>query len=651
MGQSIRTSDKSWNSSVRYLPWLPIPIFLVTIIILAIYRSEIIWNPLLLFAALNIIFLSIIMFFVSILALRSYQAKNSIVILLLGSGTLALGLGALLAGLSILGNNVNSTVTIYNTSACISAVLILTSAVLSIKMSLKTLQSKWLIIISYLGIIALITLVALLVRNHIWPVYFVQGTGPTAVDLTVLYTTITLFAISALLLVTYRIKDVLNFRIWYGLGLGLIALGLFSVSIQMSVGDPLNWMGRISQYLGAVYILIAIILSFKETGLWMLPWEQALFESETKYQRIVETANEGIMITDPDGVITFVNKKMADMLGCNDHELIDKSAISLVDPSFQDKSRERIENRKKGITEEYELKFLKKDGSHLWTHVSAAPLYDYTDQYIGILAMFVDNTKRKKIEEDLRKSESKYHSLYASMKEGLAIHEIIYNSNHEPVDYLITDVNPSYEMIIGLSKNDVVGKKATEIYGLEEPPYLEIYTKVAETGEPKEFETHFEPMDIYFNISVISPEKGKFVTVFEDITERKQNEKNLLESEEKYRSIIDNILDAYVRADSNGIITMTSPSAAKMYRYDSPQDMIGIPALSLYKYPTDREVMIDDIMTHGKVEDYESTALRKDGSFFPVSLNAQYHYDANGQIQGTEAFIRDITDRKQIEAA
>ena len=104
-------------------------------------------------------------------------------------------------------------------------------------------------------------------------------------------------------------------------------------------------------------------------------------------------------------------------------------------------------------------------------------------------------------------------------------------------------------------------------------------------------------------------------------------------------------------ADSNGRVTMTSPSAARMYKYDSPQDMIGVSAVSLYKYPDDRDIIIEHLTRNGRVEDYESTALRKDGSFFPVSLNSQYHYDTNGQIQGTEALIRDITDRKQIEAA
>ena len=66
--------------------------------------------------------------------------------------------------------------------------------------------------------------------------------------------------------------------------------------------------------------------------------------------------------------------------------------------------------------------------------------------------------------------------------------------------------------------------KASQLYGIGIPPYLEFYAPVADNGEPTEFETYFEPMNIIFRISVISPEKGKFATLFEDITERKRAE-------------------------------------------------------------------------------------------------------------------------------
>jgi len=133
-------------------------------------------------------------------------------------------------------------------------------------------------------------------------------------------------------------------------------------------------------------------------------------------------------------------------------------------------------------------------------------------------------TAKSKAELELQESEKKYHSLYSSMSEGVALHEIIYNSQHEAVDYIILDINPAYEDITGLKRSEVIGMKASQLYGTGKSPYLEFYAPVAENGEPTEFETYFEPMDIIFRISVISPEKGKFATLFEDITERKRGE-------------------------------------------------------------------------------------------------------------------------------
>ena len=125
-------------------------------------------------------------------------------------------------------------------------------------------------------------------------------------------------------------------------------------------------------------------------------------------------------------------------------------------------------------------------------------------------------------------------------------------------------------------------------------------------------------------------------------------ESRQIEVEDKYRSILENIQDAYIRADKDGKIIMVSPSAVKLYGFSSLNEMIGLSALSLYKNQDDRVQLIRELEKNGKVDDFESEALRKDGKSFLVSLNSQYHYE-NGQIQGTEAFIRDITKRKKAE--
>ncbi|MFZ0442840.1 MAG: ATP-binding protein [Methanobacterium sp.] len=525
MAQSIKSSNT--NSWTYYLAWLPIPFFLILISIFAWFRPEFLWNPPEIFTLLNIIFLTLIMIFVSIIAIRSYMAKRSLIILLLGSGSLALGLGGLIAGIAILGNNPNSTISIYNTSACISGIFILASAILSTSMNTKILRSIWPLLTSYIAVIVLIGVVAFLVGAHFWPVYFVEGTGPTGSDLAVLYTTILLFAISSILLLIQSTKVELNFRIWYGLGLGLIAVGLIGVSLQIDIGDALNWMGRISQYLGAVYILIAIILSIRETGVWLLPWQQSLYEMEEKY-----------------------------------------------------------------------------------------------------------------------------HSLYTSMNEGVAIHKILYDQAGKAVDYIIMDVNPSYEEILDLKREDVIERKATEVYGTDNPPYLNLYSSVVETGNPKTFEVYFEPMDRYFNISVFSPKYEEFATVFEDITERRKTEDELKRSEARFRSVLKNSLDVVYRYNlQTGHYDYMSP-AIRALGYE-PEEMMAMSNDEVMSnvHPDDIEDLksvISEINQSGKgVAEYRFRG--NDDIYRWWSNQMVIVKDTDGKPIYRDGSVRDVTKKRQIE--
>lgn len=122
--------------------------------------------------------------------------------------------------------------------------------------------------------------------------------------------------------------------------------------------------------------------------------------------------------------------------------------------------------------------------------------------------------KNKIAEEDLKASEARFKSLFESMIEGVCLHELIYDKNDDPIDYRILDVNPAYESILDLKKKDVLNKLGSKIYGTKEAPYLEEYAEVTKTGKSYRFEVYFPPMDKHFLISVFSPDKNQFATVF-----------------------------------------------------------------------------------------------------------------------------------------
>jgi len=117
-----------------------------------------------------------------------------------------------------------------------------------------------------------------------------------------------------------------------------------------------------------------------------------------------------------------------------------------------------------------------------------------------------------------------FGALFGAMREGACLHRLIYDDEGRAVDYVITDVNPAYESILGIRREDSVGKLASELYGSGDPPYLDVYAHVAETGEPHSFETYFPPMEKHFAISIISAEPRTFATIFFDVTDQKRAE-------------------------------------------------------------------------------------------------------------------------------
>jgi PAS domain S-box-containing protein len=127
--------------------------------------------------------------------------------------------------------------------------------------------------------------------------------------------------------------------------------------------------------------------------------EEKLRESEEKYRNIVETANEGIALVNSEGMITYVNKKMADMLGYTVGEIIGRYTWDFV----EDKSSATmiLENRRRGITDSIEIKQIRKDGLPLWVHINSKSVFDNSGKFMGSLGMFTDITERKKTEEAL----------------------------------------------------------------------------------------------------------------------------------------------------------------------------------------------------------------------------------------------------------
>ncbi|WP_424725032.1 PAS domain-containing sensor histidine kinase [Methanobacterium sp.] len=187
--------------------------------------------------------------------------------------------------------------------------------------------------------------------------------------------------------------------------------------------------------------------------------------------------------------------------------------------------------------------------------------------------------------------------------------------------------------------------------------------KAKSSSEIRIKSTDGEIIPVYISINSLKDLKGLYI-VITDLSEQKHHEqlkivynqlnnslKAAKSSENKYRSILNNLQDAYIQTDKEGKITIASPSAARMYHCNSPGQMIGISIAKFYKKSEDREFILEELKKHDKLENNESEALRKDGTCFYASQNAKYHYNDKGQIMGTETLVRDITDNKLAHEA
>ena len=124
--------------------------------------------------------------------------------------------------------------------------------------------------------------------------------------------------------------------------------------------------------------------------------EQTLRRSEERYRRIVDTAHEGIWVVDDAGTILFVNSRMAEMLGYSVAEMIGRPTGDFREEESTDQAVDRLQRRRAGITEQFDHRFRRKDGSELWGIVSTTPVWAEDGSVGGALGMVTDITERKR---------------------------------------------------------------------------------------------------------------------------------------------------------------------------------------------------------------------------------------------------------------
>ncbi len=129
----------------------------------------------------------------------------------------------------------------------------------------------------------------------------------------------------------------------------------------------------------------------------------ALRESEEQYRQLIDTMQEGVWAIDQDAHITFVNPRMAEMLGCTAEDMLGKHWLSFMDEGEMEIAQRNLEHRQQGVKEQHDLEFVRKDGARIYALVATSPLTDADGNYIGAITGIQDITERKRAEERARR--------------------------------------------------------------------------------------------------------------------------------------------------------------------------------------------------------------------------------------------------------
>jgi PAS domain S-box-containing protein len=278
--------------------------------------------------------------------------------------------------------------------------------------------------------------------------------------------------------------------------------------------------------------------------------EEALREGEERFRAVVEGSEAGYFFIAQDGAYQNVNSAWLRMHGLTTRdEVIGKHfALTQVEAALPEAGEivDRVLSGESVPTGEFSRRC--NDGSVGYHTFTISPVVRL-GEIVGLEGFLIDITQRKLMEESLRESERRFHSIFDSMGEIVVLHELVSDATGRPVDYRIIECNPAFSTVTGIPRDSAVGALASKFYGTGEPPYLAVYGHVAQTGERAQFEAYFEPMQKYFQISVVSPSKGHFATISWDITEHvhQQQEINLLN---RLYSVLSQVSQAVVRATS-----------------------------------------------------------------------------------------------------
>jgi PAS domain S-box-containing protein len=363
----------------------------------------------------------------------------------------------------------------------------------------------------------------------------------------------------------------------------------------------------------------------------------ALLENEEKYRSLFDNSKDAILLATPDGRILDANPAACKIFGRFLEEIRRIGRDGLADTT-DPRLHAAVKQRELKGEETAETTMLRANGEKFSAEISSKIYLDEKGQRKTSM-IIRDMTERRKMEEE-------YRTLFRTMLDGFAVHEIICDAQGQPVDYRFLVVNPAFEHMTGLKAENIVGRTVLEVLPETERLWIETYGRVALTGEPAFFESYAKALDKYFEISAFRSAPNRFVTVFADITGRKKAERKLEESETLYRKLFEDHTAVKLMIDPDtGDIIDANEAAGNFYGW-SREQLRQMNIQDINTLPPDEKKEMEKARTREKVY-FEFRHRRADGSIRDVEV-----FSSKIVVQGKDvlhSIVHDITERRQAE--
>jgi len=376
-------------------------------------------------------------------------------------------------------------------------------------------------------------------------------------------------------------------------------------------------------------------------------YKQMIKDSEKKYAPIYESIPLAIVLVDMTGMIVYSNSQVENLYGYNREEYVGKRFTNFELFSDNDKRivykalKTLLEGEKPGPKE---VQLYSKNGQQIWIELHASLVKFQEKTLFQVISRDIND--RKKAEQELIESEKKYRNIINNLSD--IIGELDLKGN-------ITYLSPQIFNILGYEPEEIIGNQIFNYIHPEDVSLISENIKNAIIYD-KDFSVEFRAIHknkssipISLRGSLITfKDSQRLVGVLRDISDKKEAEIKIKESEEKYRNIVNNITDIILETNSKGIVTYVSPQCFSIMGY-SPEELIGKLAIK-YIHPEDL-LKIANVMreapNYQKLMSLEYRLIHKDGRYIPISARGR-QVNFNGETRMIAA-ITDITTQKESE--